>query len=96
MNCLYCGKALKNDGNYYPLLDTKAHLDCLFEFIKKKRSLLKMIDSDIVQNEKEVFTTCDYCDTEIYIGEYYYNIHHEEICENCLYEWSFNYKKVAE
>lgn len=31
-----------------------------------------------------VYTTCDWCGAEIFIGDHYFNIHGEILCEDCV------------
>lgn len=42
--------------------------------------------------EPEVAHYCEYCDTEIYVGQDYYHIGDHTICENCI----SHYLKTAE
>jgi hypothetical protein len=41
--------------------------------------------------EDRIFTTCDYCKGEIYEGESYYRIDGQDICVECLRDFSSDY-----
>lgn len=45
--------------------------------------------------EGEVFTTCDQCNQEIFMGEYFYHIDNEDICIDCLNDWAEQFKEIA-
>lgn len=47
--------------------------------------------------KRDVFCRCDACDTEIQVGEDYYNFDGDIICEDCMREYvNLNFRRCAE
>lgn len=47
-----------------------------------------MCRDDWVNRNRKVFATCEYCGEEIYVGEDYYDLRGEIVCESCVIDCS--------
>ncbi|MGL5676818.1 MAG: hypothetical protein ACRDDX_10425 [Cellulosilyticaceae bacterium] len=57
--------------------------------------MIQLGDYRLEQDEPTPLLICDGCCADIYLGESYYKIDGENICDDCLKEYMKRYKEVA-